>query len=93
MRYVKKIAVGESHCIMLMGNGSLWGVGSNEFGQLGIPVKQHENGKVIDNSIIEEMREIDFSNFNFKKLSIADKKSQDIQEISCGKQHTVMVIS
>lgn len=38
---------------MLMGNGSLWGVGSNEFGQLGIPVKQVEVGKTIDNSIIE----------------------------------------
>jgi alpha-tubulin suppressor-like RCC1 family protein len=34
---IKSVAVGESHCIFLLEDGSLWGVGSNEFGQLGFP--------------------------------------------------------
>jgi alpha-tubulin suppressor-like RCC1 family protein len=32
MRYIKKVAVGESHCLFLLGDGSIWGVGSNEYG-------------------------------------------------------------
>jgi alpha-tubulin suppressor-like RCC1 family protein len=39
------------------------------------------------------MREIEFSNFNLKKLSISDKKNQEIYEIVCGRQHTVLVIA
>ena len=32
MRYVRKVSVGESHCLFQMGDCSLWGVGSNEHG-------------------------------------------------------------
>jgi len=42
-RFVRQIAVGEAHCLILMGEGSLYGVGSNEFGQLGMSSKQAED--------------------------------------------------
>jgi alpha-tubulin suppressor-like RCC1 family protein len=29
MRSVKQVSLGEHHCIMLIGDGTLWGVGSN----------------------------------------------------------------
>lgn len=38
------------------------------------------------------MREIELANFNLKKLSIGDKKNQEVLEILCGKQHTVIVV-
>ena len=29
------ISLGENHCLMMLGNGDLYGVGSNDRGQLG----------------------------------------------------------
>lgn len=37
MNTIKKVAMGESHCVFLMADGSLWGIGTNEYGQLGLP--------------------------------------------------------
>jgi hypothetical protein len=48
---------------------------------------------MIDNSIIEEMREIEFTMFNIKKISVQDKKMQDISQIVCGRHHTVVVLN
>jgi alpha-tubulin suppressor-like RCC1 family protein len=50
MRYVKTVAIGESHCFFVMGDGSLWGVGSNEQSQLGLPP---------DVQVVEDLREIE----------------------------------
>ena len=33
---MREVAVGEAHCLMLMGDRSVYGVGSNEYGQLGV---------------------------------------------------------
>ena len=59
---VKQVGLGESHCIFLLGDGSLWGVGSNEYGQLGFPVdsKSHDNN-------IEEIRQIPMEAFDIQK--------------------------
>ena len=61
--------MGESHCIFLMGDGTLWGVGSNEYGQLGFPIYDERRGtESIDNtSIIEEMKQIPLKGFNLQK--------------------------
>ena len=66
MRFVKSVAVGESHCFFLMGDASLWGVGSNQNCQLGLP-RQGANGE--QNEIVEEMKEIELEGLNYKKFN------------------------
>jgi alpha-tubulin suppressor-like RCC1 family protein len=60
MRYVRRVSVGESHCLFQMGDCNLWGVGSNEHGQLGLP---------LDTPVVEEMREIELEGLSFRKFN------------------------
>ena len=53
-RFVKKVALGESHCIILVGDGTLWGVGSNEFGQLGLPILKG------DTKMMDQLSRVEF---------------------------------
>jgi len=70
---VKQVALGESHCIFLLGDGSLWGVGSNEYGQLGFSVeyKSHDTN-------IEEIRQISMEGFDIQKRDADYTPSQTI---------------
>ena len=36
---IKKIICGKSHCLLLFNNNNLYGFGSNEYGQLGLPIE------------------------------------------------------
>ena len=45
---VKKIVCGKSHCLMLINNNNLFGTGSNENGQLGLPITMNYSLKIED---------------------------------------------
>ena len=45
-RYISKLSLGDGHFIALLGDGSLMGVGSNKFGQLGLPFESDDPEKV-----------------------------------------------
>lgn len=88
MRFVKQVGLGESHCVLLLGDGTLWGVGSNEFGQLGFP----NDPKIHESLTVEELRQIPLIGFNLQKESLLKGPKQEITQLACGKNHTVIVI-
>lgn len=55
MQNVTDFAVGKKHCLILQADGSLWGVGQNEYGQLG--VKLSGNSTQIPTLITENVKQ------------------------------------
>lgn len=71
-RFVREVAVGEAHCLMLMGDHSVYGVGSNEFGQLGLQKDEADQAS----EFIEQLTLIELRGFS--KRNAASKNNTEV---------------
>eukprot|EP00347_Sterkiella_histriomuscorum_P015550 403356611 len=76
-RRVKQLAVGEDHVILLMQDGGLLGVGSNQYGQLGLPINRQ-------NQVIQRLRDIQFQGLD-------TIKSETIKTIVSGQYLSIVM--
>ena len=84
---VKKIVCGKTHCIILLNNNRLIGFGSNEDGQLGLPLETKDCCQITS-------LPINLPNINMENSSIVDIAAGDefsLILIQTQDQHTILV--
>lgn len=79
---IKRIAIGKEHLLILFNDGNLYGIGKNNFGQLGKPLNK-------DNTLFK-----DFVRIEASKSVVSDLKCSDYQvsDIACGDNFSIILI-
>jgi alpha-tubulin suppressor-like RCC1 family protein len=76
---VRKIACGNSHCLILFSDGELFGFGENICGQIGLSIA------IKDSNYISEIKRV--------KFAVPDIKDYKIIDIACGDQYSLVLIN
>ena len=96
---IKQISCGEEHTVILTDQGQVYTMGSNSYGQVGVPVtkgatrSQASSMKDMETSsnATEQSRQILDQNKYFEPIliSLPDKTANKIVKVACGEQHTL----
>lgn len=80
---VRKITTGNDHMLVLFNDGSLFALGKNNYGQLGLKLTK-------DNNTFNELKQLVLNNSVLEKLKIT---KYEVSDIACGDNFSLVLIT
>jgi alpha-tubulin suppressor-like RCC1 family protein len=80
---VRKITIGNEHLLILFNDGTLYALGKNNYGQLGLKLTK-------DNNSFNEIKQLVLNNSVLEKLKIS---KYDVSDIACGDNFSLVLIT